>query len=124
MCRASPRSPVEPVRERPTRSEPAPRPLSPWPRPERPWEIDVVAGLSPLRRPKPNIVYFAGVDLVNSGHAFIEGEGEDFPEIQHTGAIVAIEAASFLPHETFEVLREWAEELRVDALPVYVRRLG
>jgi thymidine kinase len=80
--------------------------------------------LRPLRSPGPNVVYFTGVDLVNSDAIVIAGEAEGFREIEHAGVILVIESARFLSDETLKAAEKLADDLETRTLPIYVRQLG
>jgi hypothetical protein len=64
-------------------------------------------------------------------HNFYEGalgqatvfklERVSFRPIEHQGLIYVIEAADFIPRETFEIAFQHAKRRNITALPIYVR---
>jgi hypothetical protein len=103
---ARPERPIQPTPERPSRPEPRRATPPSWPRPRR--------------RTNPEIAYFANPPLRGRSPQVIDFEEEYFSPIEHRGLIVVIETASFVPRETFEIVREHAEESGL-IIPIYVR---
>jgi hypothetical protein len=93
------------------------------------WPIELVRGepvdLDPDLDPdEPEIGvvhYFHYPDVRGVAPTYIQFEAERFSPIEHEGVIFVIEAASFVPRETFDIVQTRAESLGITALPIYVR---
>lgn len=95
------------------------RPLPPVPEP-----VTRPPGNRPKRRKTTEINYFRGAELRDEPEVFDIESGVYFQPIEHEGLIVVIEAATFLPRETFERTFKRAERWDVSVIPIYVRRIG
>jgi hypothetical protein len=117
-----------PEGEPPVTTEPASPPLEPsvlppWKRPIRCPNPDVVSWDRPHRFPSPDVLYFKDINVTNFAPVVVEAKRGDFEQIHHEGLIVVIESARSLTAYTLESLQERAEEIGIETLPVYVRRL-
>jgi hypothetical protein len=100
-----PEQPLQPAPEEQTQTEPArPTPIS-W----------------PIRKRRKEAYCFADFDLRRAEPAAIPFQVSHFSPIEHEDLIIVIEAAQFLPSETFEIAQEQAENLGITILPIYVR---
>jgi hypothetical protein len=77
-----------------------------------------------LDPPEPEhgvVHYFYEPDVQGVVPTYIRFEAERFSPIEHEGVIFVIEAASFVPRETFDIAQTRAENLDITVLPIYVR---
>lgn len=83
--------------------------------------VDLDPDLDP-DEPEIGVVhYFHDPDVRGVAPTYIQFEAERFSPIEHEGVIFVIEAASFVPRETFDIVQARAESLDITALPIYVR---
>jgi len=83
--------------------------------------VDLDPDLEPTE-PEPGVVhYFHDPDVQGAAPTYIQFPAERFSPIKHEGIIFVIEAASFVPRETFDIAQARAENLDITVLPIYVR---
>lgn len=112
--RTRPERPFQPSPEDPNRHEPRRTTPREWPKPVRRDIPDIAYFADPyLRGRSPEVIEFAEKYASPIEHRY-------FSPIEHHGLIVVIEAAPFLPRETFEIVQEHAEQSGV-VIPIYVR---
>jgi hypothetical protein len=86
-----------------------------------PVDLDLDPDLEP-GEPEPGVVhYFYESNVQGVVPTYIHFEAERFSPINHEGVIFVIEAASFVPRETFDIAQARAESLDITVLPIYVR---
>jgi hypothetical protein len=110
---------AEPTQLIPTRPE---QPLQPTPEEQTQAEPTAPTPISrPIRIKRKEALCFADFNLRRAEPTVITFQASHFSPIEHEGLIIVIEAAQFLPNETFEIVQEQAESLDITVLPIYVR---
>jgi hypothetical protein len=91
------------------------------PVPGEPVDLDLDPDLEPPPPERGVVYYFYDPHIQGAVPTYLHFDAERFSPITHEGVIFVIEAASFVPRETFSIAQARAEHLDIKVLPIYVR---